>query len=81
VLLKERAGREAAEAALKSAREAIENYLNGNYNSPRAFRSSTGKCKHDTFYWRPCEACIDAHFEAALVAMEPKNEPQGTDQG
>jgi phage gp36-like protein len=57
-------------AALKTAREAIQNYLDGNYDSPRSHRPH--HCKHGTFYWEACETCIDEHFEAALAVMETK---------
>lgn len=48
-------------------RKAIDDYLEGNYPCPSAYRGKLGgKCPHGTYYWEECEGCNTEHFEAAL---------------
>lgn len=59
-----RADLSAALARAVRAEKAIQDYLDGNYDNPRARRP--GKCRHEIWYWETCENCIDEHFTAAL---------------
>ena len=58
----------AAQAEIARLRKGIQDYLDGNYISPRAGRdiSPKQKCPHGMFYWEACENCIDEHFAAVL---------------
>jgi hypothetical protein len=49
-------------------RKGIQDYLDGNYVSPRSFRSQGAqtKCPHGMYYWDTCENCIDEHFLKVL---------------
>ncbi len=53
-------------------RKAIQDFQDGNYAHPRAFRSKdvghgVGKCCHGTWYWEECESCNSEHFDNALT--------------
>lgn len=55
------------EARAERYRKAIDDYLEGNYPCPSAYRGKPGgKCPHGTYYWEECEGCNTEHFEAAL---------------
>jgi hypothetical protein len=61
---------QAAEARVARYREAIQNYLDGNYDHPRAHRPDG--CRHGRPYYEECETCIDEHFLAALNDTKPE---------
>ena len=49
-------------------RKGIQDYLDGNYVSPRDGRKEgpQQKCPHGMFYWDSCENCIDEHFKRLM---------------
>lgn len=68
--LRQRAER--AEAERDYYRKAIQDFQDGNYAHPRAFRAKdvghgVGKCCHGTWYWEECESCNSEHFDNALT--------------
>lgn len=64
-------------------RKGIQDYLDGNYASPRDGRavSPQQKCPHGMFYWDACENCIDEHFSRLLDGMEGRGPRTGLDGG
>ena len=50
-------------------RKGIQDYLDGNYISPRDRRAlgPQDRCAHGMFYWDACESCIDEHFTKLLA--------------
>ena len=68
---------------IERLRKGIRDYLDGNYESPRAGRvhGPQTKCRHGMFYWDACENCIDDHFARLLTPAErPGAENKGTRQ-
>ena len=53
---------------IERLRKGIQDYLDGNYISPRDRRvvGPKEKCPHGMFYWDACGSCIDEHFAAVL---------------
>lgn len=49
-------------------RRGIQDYLDGNYDSPRSKRAEGArtKCRHGRYYWEACDSCIDDHFAKLL---------------
>jgi hypothetical protein len=58
---------ELLEAENERLRKGIQDYLDGNYDHPRAHRHEPAKgCKHARFYYEDCSECDSAYFSALL---------------
>jgi len=51
---------------IERLRAGIQSYLDGNYDHPRAHRTTELKCKHGVFYYRECRECDEVHFQSLL---------------
>ncbi len=69
------------DAEIARLRKGIQDYLDGNYEHPRAHRLDLGNCKHDIPWYAECVCCDCDHFTALLTpAQRPDVEKTGEGQ-
>jgi lipopolysaccharide biosynthesis regulator YciM len=64
-----------AERKLATITQAVQAYLNGDYDQPKRYRPN--HCPHGTEYYNDCAVCDLTHFQKALAQIEQQKEGNG----
>jgi hypothetical protein len=66
---------ETVESKLATITQAVQAYLNGDYDQPKRYRPN--HCPHGTEYYNDCAVCDLIHFQKALAQIEQQKEGNG----
>jgi molecular chaperone GrpE (heat shock protein) len=66
---------ETVESKLAMTTQAVQAYLNGDYDQPKRYRPN--HCPHGTEYYNDCAVCDLIHFQKALAQIEQQKEGNG----